>query len=205
MCVYEHAITITYASATRRFATALASLLLLVSVAACAGSPIDGGPLEAGTDELESIMFEMCPATAEHSRGIGWEVIKNTDPRSSVILDSVQLLEADSVRLQESYIIPLSDDQTNVYGGGSELPPVDDGLSAKQLEFWKQRIPLAGATIPPLGSANILLGVIDQPDGKQRVLGAQINYHINGSYYRVLSGVGGSFLPQDHQLCKESD
>jgi hypothetical protein len=144
----------------------------------------------------------MCPATAEYSRGIGVAVLKNTNSQSSLVLDSVQLLEADGVWLRDSYIMPLTD-KIDVYGGGFQVPPINDDLSPEQLDLWKRRIPLAGATIPPLGSANMLLGVVDEPVGKRRVLGAQINYHFNGSYYRAISGVGAEFFPLGDESCAE--
>jgi len=144
----------------------------------------------------------MCPATETFSRAIGAAHVVNTDPVREVIIDSVELLEADGVVLRDSYLIPLDSDSES-FGGGFRLPPSIGEASEEQVRLWDQRVPLEGATLPPLARANLLLGVADELEGSKTVMGAEVRYRVGNQRYRAVSGVGGEFVSPDDSACKE--
>ncbi|MCL2787371.1 MAG: hypothetical protein FWD59_02590 [Micrococcales bacterium] len=175
--------------------------LALLFSSGCAATPSTEGPLDTGVKELGALVIGMCPAGEGFSRAIGIAELVNTDPMMAVVIDSVRLLEADGVALREGFVVLLNEGEGG-YGGGFEVPPSVEEHSAAAAGLWERRVPVAGATLPPLSRANLLLGVVDEPRGAHTVMGAEISYHRGESRYLAVSGIGAEFVPADDPACR---
>ncbi|WP_313479202.1 hypothetical protein [Microbacterium sp.] len=147
---------------------AVATLLAIVlSVTGCSGMP-GGGPLQIGGDPGAYCV----PGDPDREIGFGAAGLLAGD--ASATIASVDLVDADGLRLASAYVAPLSEGQV---GFGTFFPEDEDS------EGWSNRDDLAGYVVEPGDRVSVIviaarIGASDGTASKIRV-----TYDIRGTTY----------------------
>lgn len=88
-----------------------------------------------------------------------------------VTLESIDLIDAEGVELVGAYVLSMSDDDLERYGGGIGTMLLDDPY-----EFWHLRVPLEGSTVEAGPTSSVNLALARTGDDPGRVDAFRITY-----------------------------
>lgn len=88
-----------------------------------------------------------------------------------VTLESIDLIDAEGVELVGAYVLSMSDDDLERYGGGIGTMLLDDPY-----DFWHLRVPLEGSTVEAGPTSSVNLALARTGDDPGRVDAFRITY-----------------------------
>lgn len=148
----------------RKRAASAVMLLLALGITACAAQ----GPMTLGGG------YEVC--TGSNGEKVTFGDVATVSGESTAVVESVELIDAEGLKLRESYIVPI-ENRTSL--GTDAFPP--------DAQFWDRRITIPGAEVTSGVNATVLLVVEPVGDGDHRAAGYTVRYTAYGRTFESSS------------------